>query len=85
MISVPNTLILLLIIETNCAPNVPTGNDTPLWQKVCAVLGIIFVMIAGLVYASRRRNIDMRDLLRGYIVPSQAEVTFVNFKNDRGT
>lgn len=43
-------------------------------------------MIAGALYATRRRNIDMRELLRGYIVPAQAEVTFVNFKNDeRGT
>lgn len=81
-----NIFVLLLIIQVSCGAVTTTVHDTPLWKKVCAVLGIIFVAIAALVYASRRRNINMRELLRGYIVPSQAEVTFVNFKSEeRGT
>lgn len=53
----------------------------PLWQKACAVVGVILIIIALVVYVNRERDINMGQILREYVIPS-AEVTFVNFKND---
>lgn len=52
-----------------------------MWQKICAIFGILLIVISAIVYVTRRRNINVSEIIRGYVIPS-AEVTFVNFKND---
>lgn len=76
------TIFLSNFITILCQDSLPNSKEIPLWEKVSAILGIVFIIISAVLYATRNRNINVRVLIRGYISPSQAEVTFVNFKHD---
>lgn len=75
-------LATLIIISVQCQQAVAVVKSIPQWQKICAVVGIVLILIAAVLYFTRNRDINMRQILREYITPSQAEITFVNFKNE---
>lgn len=61
----------LLIIGVVCETVVSTEKCIPLWQKLCAIGGIVLFVMAVILYFTINRNLNLGQFIRKYVVPAQ--------------